>query len=215
MDTLVFDIETSNFFTDPEVGRDNFSALRISAVGVYSYMQDRYFCFEESEMEKVVELFGQARRLVGFSMNRYDIPVLNFYFQRLAPTRPESGRGRKVEGLDIPAPNLWEMERVDLLEEIEMVARQRVSLSRLAEENLGVKKAHHGSEAIRLYREGRIEELKAYCLNDVKLTKELYDIYRRERSFLIPDKKTGEIKRVQFAKPDSETSKATLPLAWR
>ena len=77
MDTLVFDIETQNFFTDPGVGWDNFAALKISVVGVYSYAQDRYLVFEESEMEKLAELFRGAKRIVGFSMNRYDVPVLN------------------------------------------------------------------------------------------------------------------------------------------
>ncbi len=184
MDTLVFDIETQNFFTDPDVGWDNFAALRISVVGVYSYLNDSYSVFEEREMDKLAELFRSARRIVGFSMNRYDVPVLNNYFQRL-------GAG---------APNLWEKERVDLLEEIEMAAKTRVSLSRLAEANLGVKKDRHGSEAIALYRTGRIAELKEYCLKDVELTKELYDLYQKQNYFLMPDKKTGEIVKVGFAK---------------
>jgi len=185
MDTLVFDIETQNFFTDPGVGWDNFGALRISVVAVYSYLYDKYFVFEEHEMEKLAELFHEARRIVGFSMNRYDIPVLNQYFQKLGAQ----------------APKLWTKERVDLLEEIEMAAKQRVSLSRLAEENLGVKKEHHGSEAIALYRDGKIEELKAYCVNDVKLTKELYDLYQKQNYFLIPDKRSGEIVKLELAKP--------------
>ncbi len=185
MDTLVFDIETQNFFTDPDVGWDNFDALKISVVGVYSYLYDKYFMFEEHEMEKLAELFSEASRIVGFSMNRYDIPVLNRYFQKLGAN----------------SPKLWEMERVDLLEEIELAAQQRVSLSRLAQENLGVKKDRHGSEAIVLYREGRMAELKEYCLKDVELTKALYDLYRKQNYFLLPDKKTGEIIKVMFAKP--------------
>ena len=185
LDTLVFDIETQNFFTDPDVGWDNFSALKISVVGVYSYLENRYFCFEEDEMDKLAELFQDARRIVGFSMNRYDVPVLNNYFRKLGGE----------------APNLWEKERVDLLEEIEFAMGQRVSLSRLAEANLGVKKDRHGSEAIGLYREGRIEELKEYCLKDVKLTKELYDLYRKQNFLFMPDKRTGEIVKVAFAKP--------------
>jgi hypothetical protein len=185
MDTLVFDIETQNFFTDPGVGWDNFAALKISVVGVYSYDQDKYFVFEENEMEKLAELFHTAKRIVGFSMNRYDVPVLNCYFQKLGAE----------------APKLWEKERVDLLEEIEMAMNQRVSLSNLAEANLGVKKDHHGSEAIGLYRDGKMDELKKYCLNDVKLTKELYDLYQKQNYLLMPDKRTGEIVRVGFAKP--------------
>lgn len=184
LDTLVFDIETQNFFTDPEVGWDNFEALKISVVCAYSYLEDRYYTFEEHEMDKLAELFNDARRIVGFSMNRYDIPVLNNYFQRLhLPT------------------NLWEKERVDLLEVIESAMGQRISLSRLAEANLGVKKDHSGSEAGALYRAGKMEELKAYCLNDVKLTKDLYDLYRKQYHLFIPSNKTGKVERVEFAKP--------------
>lgn len=182
LDTLVFDIETQNFFTDPDVGWDNYAALKISVVGVYSYIEDRYYCFEEKEMDKLADLFSDARRIVGFSMNRYDIPVLNNYFQRL--------KG---------APRLWGMERVDLLEEIEMATGSRISLDRLAAANLGQHKTHHGSEAGALYRDGKIEELKEYCLTDVKLTRELYDLYRKQNFLMVPNKKTGEVEKVEFA----------------
>jgi hypothetical protein len=183
LDTLVFDIETQNFFTDPEVGWDNYDALKISVVAAYSYLEDRYYCYEENEMDKLAELFNDARRIVGFSMNRYDIPVLNNYFQRIPG-----------------APKLWEMERVDLLEEIEMATGSRISLDRLAGANLGLNKTHHGSEAGKLYREGKIEELKDYCINDVKLTKGLYDLYRKQNFLLMPSKKSGEMIKVEFAK---------------
>jgi len=184
MDTLVFDIETQNFFTDPEVGRDNFGALKISMVCVFSYAKDKYFSFEENEMAAAAELFNGAARLVGFSSNRYDIPVLNSYFQKLR----------------LPAGNLWKKERVDLLEEIELATGERVSLSRLAEANLGEKKEQHGFEAIALYREGKIDELKEYCLKDVRLTKELYDLYEKQRYLMVPNKRTGEVVKVEFAK---------------
>jgi DEAD/DEAH box helicase domain-containing protein len=92
------------------------------------------------------------------------------------------------------------MDRVDLLEEIELATGERVSLNRLAEVNLGETKTHHGSEAISLYADGNMDELKEYCINDVKLTKDLYDLYRKQHYLLVPDKKTGEIRKVEFAK---------------
>ncbi|MDE2019316.1 MAG: ribonuclease H-like domain-containing protein [Patescibacteria group bacterium] len=193
MDTLVIDIETQNFFTDPAVGRDNFEALKISVVGAYSYLQDAYFAFGENEMEKVAELFAGANRIVGFCMNRYDVPVLNNYFHRL--------RGVMHK------PQIWNMERIDLLEKIESaMGGQRISLSRLAEANLGVKKGMHGSMAIALYREGKMDELRAYCLNDVKLTKELFDLYESQRFFLVPDKRNGGVLRVEFAGSSSSSA---------
>ena len=205
MDTLVFDIETQNFFTDPGVGWNNFDALKISVVCAYSYVQDKYFSFEEDEMAACAELFNSAERLVGFSSNRYDVPVLNLYFQRLKARPVKSGKAGAVavispgnEDLD-----LWKKDRVDLLEEIEMATGSRISLSRLAEANLGEAKDHHGSEAIVLYSEGRMDELKEYCLKDVRLTKELYDLYQNRRHFFIPNRVTGEMAKVEFSKPQT------------
>ncbi len=196
VDTIVFDIETQNFFTDSGVGRDNFGALKISVVAAYSYLEDRYHVFEEQEMDKLAELFAGARRIVGFSMNRYDIPVLTHYFRRL--------------NTGVPRPNLWEMERVDLLEEIELATGHRISLARLAEANLGATKTHHGSEAGALYDEGKMEELKEYCLNDVKLTKDLYDLYRTQHYLLMPDRRAeGGVTKVAFAKPASTPALAS------
>jgi len=183
MDTLVFDIETQNFFTDPDVGRNNFGALKISVVCAYSYDENKYFSFEEDEMSAVAELFNRASRIVGFSSNRYDVPVLNGYFQHLR--------------IDC---ELWKKERIDLLEEIELATGERISLSRLAEANLGEKKEHHGIEAIQLYKEGKMDELKEYCLNDVRITKEIYDLYMAQHYLMVPSKKTGGISKVEFAK---------------
>jgi DEAD/DEAH box helicase domain-containing protein len=188
MDTLVFDIETQNFFTDPGVGWDNFSALKISVVGIYSYEKDAYFAFEENEMEKLAEFFRGSSRIVGFASNRYDIPVLSLYFQKI-------GAGN----------DLWNKERIDLLEIIESATGRRVSLSKLAEANLGTAKDHHGSEAGGLYREGKIAELKEYCLNDVRITKEIFDIFEKDHALLLPNRMTGALEKVEFVKQASTT----------
>jgi len=184
MDTLVFDVETVNFFTDPEVGWNNFEALKISVVSVYSYLEDKYYCFDEHELGALKELMRKARLIVGFSINRYDVPVLNLAFKR-------------VVGDEL---NLFSLERLDLLDEIELVTGRRISLGLLAEANLGEGKSGQASEAGALYREGKIEELKAYCTKDVELTKRLYDLYKTQKYFLIPDRDTDEKKRVDFIK---------------
>lgn len=188
-DVLVFDIETQNFFTDPDVGWNNYAALKISVVGVYSYEQDKYFCFTESEMPEIAKLFSTAKTLVGFSSNRYDVPVLNLYLQKIK---------------DLPGLDLWKKDRVDLLDLIESATGSRISLSKLAAANIGAGKDMHGSQAIMLYREGRIEELKKYCLGDVELTKKLYDRYLANGYFMIPDRTTNELKRVDLKHVDEK-----------
>lgn len=188
-DTLVFDIETKNFFTDHGVGWDNFEALNISVVGAYSYAQDKYLVFDEYEMESLAELFRGADTLIGFALNRFDVPVLNAHFQRLS--------GAKM--------NLWGKKRIDILDIIEGELRQRISLSKLAQANLGVSKDMHGSNAIALYERGEIDALKEYCLKDVRLTRELYDIFKKNGELLVPHRTTGEMVKVQFPVPPPKT----------
>lgn len=182
MDTIVFDIETKNFFTDPEVGWNNFDALRISMVCAYSYAKDKYFSFYENEMDKAAEFFDSGSLLVGFSINRYDIPVLDAHFSR-------------IPGVET---KLLNKNRLDLLEEIEMNMGQRISLDKLSRANLGMGKERKGHEAITLYKNGEIEELKKYCFQDVRLTKDLYDLYRDKGRLMVPNVKTGETVNVDF-----------------
>ena len=193
-DTLVFDIETQNFFTDPGVGWNNFGALKISVVCAYSYAQDKYFSFEEDQMEELAELFLRADKIVGFASNRYDVPVLNLYFRKLK---------------DREALNLWDKARVDLLEEIETRTGDRVSLGRLAEANLGIKKEGHGSDAADLYARGDMETLRAYCLKDVEITKKLYDLYVRDGALLLPQRDGSEPVRPEFG-PAKTPTQATF-----
>ena len=112
MDTIVFDIETQNFFTDQNVGKDNFSALKISVVALYSYDKNQYFSYTENEIGQIMSMMRQAGRIVGFSSNRYDIPVLNLYFERYVPNSNDYIDG-KFDRVD-----LWKKERIDLLDEI-------------------------------------------------------------------------------------------------
>lgn len=185
MDTIVFDIETQNFFTNPGVGWNNFGALKISVVGAYSYNHEKYFCFQEDEMDQLAELFRNASRIVGFCSNHYDTPVLNLYFRKLAAD---------------PTLDLWKKERVDLLDEIEGITGSRISLNRLAKANLGIEKTGRGWEAIGLWERGEIEKLKEYCLNDVRLTKDLYDLFCAQGYLLVPNKESGETDKIVFPK---------------
>lgn len=187
-DTVVFDIETSNFFTSPEVGWGNFGAINISVVGMYSYLRDEYLCVEADEKEVLQEWFAGAKRIVGFASNRYDTPVLNLLFRKW---------GAEAGG-DL---DLWRKDRVDLLEEIELTTGRRISLSRLAQANLGTDKSGKGSDAILLFEQGRMQELKDYCTQDVVLTRRLYDQFLEKRSFYIPDRDTDEPKLVTFDAP--------------
>lgn len=174
-DKLVIDIETKNSFADVG-GQQNLRKLEVSFVGVYSYNEDKYLSFYEHQLDDLAKLLQKAGLVIGFSMNRFDLPVLEKHCKF----------------------NLFSLSRLDLLDEIELALGQRISLDILAKTNLGIGKTHHGLEAIKFYREGNLEELKNYCLHDVKITKELYDLAKKQGHLLVPKKYSDEILKANF-----------------
>lgn len=178
-DKIVIDIETKNTFA--EVGRDNFGALEVSLVGIYSYKQGRYFHFLENEIDRVGEFLFSAELIIGFSISRFDLPVLKKHFL----TSENNG-------------DLFSIPRFDILDEIELLLGHRVGLDILAKANLGFGKNGHSLEASGLYRDGKIEELKNYCLNDVKITKELYELIRKQGYLMIPQKNSEEAVKLEL-----------------
>src|SRR3990172_9156757 len=96
-DTLVIDIETKNSFADVG-GQANLMKLEVSFVGVYSYNQGKYLCFYENQLGELSKLLQNAGLIVGFSINRFDIPILTKHCNF----------------------NLLAVSRLDLLDEIEL-----------------------------------------------------------------------------------------------
>lgn len=167
-DTLVLDIETKNTFQ--EVGENNFDALEVSLIGLYSHNRDKFFAFDENEFAAAMEMIKNAGMIIGFSISRFDLPVLQKHFSN-------------TSGGDI-----FSIPRLDILDEIEFNLGKRVGLDILAKTNIGYGKNGHSLDAGILYREGKIEELKNYCLNDVKITKELYELAKKQGYLMIPQK---------------------------
>lgn len=172
-DKIVIDIETKNTFQDVG-GQENIHKLEASFVGVYSYNQDKYFSFREGEWERLAPMIQNASLIIGFAIVRFDLPVLAKYFNF----------------------NIMALPRLDLLEEVELAYGNRVGLDILAQANLGIGKTHHGLDAIQFYNEGNWAELERYCLQDVKVTKELYEFIRDKKYVAIPQRYTGELVKV-------------------
>lgn len=148
---IVLDLETKNSFDD--VGGRKLDLLKISVVGVYDYSVDEYMTFEEDELARLGEMLKSTDLLIGFNINRFDIPVLQPY-------------------LSFP---LSRVPVLDIMEDVVRGVGYRLSLENLSRATLQKGKSGHGLEAIRLFREGKMRELKSYCLDDVRLTRELYE----------------------------------------
>ncbi len=153
---IVFDVETKHSF-DEVGGRDKFDKLGVSVVAAYGYADDRYVAFEEHELPQFEEMLKRAKRVIGFNIHHFDLPVLQPYFSW----------------------NLMELATLDLMNDVERGVGFRVSLDNLCTETLGAKKSADGMQALRWYKEGRIEDIKKYCIKDVELTKGLYEFGRK------------------------------------
>lgn len=174
-DVLVIDIETKNTFFDVG-GQDNISKLEMSLTVVYSYNRDEYLSFWEKDLPELNGLMKEAGLVVGFSINRFDLPVLDKYFDFSTKA----------------------LRRVDLLEEIEVNAGKRIGLDLLANVNLGVGKTHSGLDAIKFWNEGNLKELEEYCRNDVKVTKDLYDLALRQGYLMMPERGSDNLIKVSL-----------------
>ncbi len=148
---LVLDLETQRSFKD--VGKQNLHKLRISVVGIYDYLTGAYEIYEEKDLLNLEKRIRAAELLIGFNIRRFDLPVLAPY-------------------LFMPIENL---PVLDLLEVVEKVRGHRASLDSIAQPTLKLRKSGSGLDALYLFQEGKMEELKRYCLDDVRLTKEVYD----------------------------------------
>jgi len=160
---IVFDIETKLSFQEVG-GAQNMDKLGISVLGAYFYADEKYRAFEESEIpefEKIICDLAHKKhgRVIGFNINHFDLPVLQPYISW----------------------SLKELPSLDLMSDIEQGVGFRVSLDNLAQNTLNAQKSGDGIQALRWYKEGKIDEIKKYCLRDVELTKNLYEHGLKEK----------------------------------
>ena len=172
MRKIIFDIETKNLFE--EVGSNDPSALDISVIGIYDSSADTYTAYTENELKKVWPIIEGADMLITYNGDHFDIPLLNKYYP---------GDISKIKSLD-------------LLVEIRAVLGRRLKLDRIAEATLGKKKIGHGLEAVEWYKQGEIEKIKKYCLEDVKITKEVYEYALANGHLKYKD--NGDIKQIKL-----------------
>jgi len=160
---VVFDLETQNIFQ--EAGTNNPADLDISVGCVYDSETDIYTTVAIDELEKLWPIIERADALVGYNSNHFDIPLLNKYFPG----------------------DLTIIKSIDLLEDIRASLGRRLRLDGVAEATLGAKKSANGLQAVKWWKEGKIDEIKKYCTQDVRVTKELYEFARDNEKLFYKD----------------------------
>lgn len=152
---VFLDVETQKSFE--EVGGYLPQQLGISFVGVC--IRDgfsgkgEFMGFFEHELPKLWQIVETADVIVGFNITDFDVETLRPYY---------SGD-----------PSQWNV--LDLLTRFKQAAGHRISLDAIAQETLGTGKSGNGLDAIKYYRQKQWKELASYCLQDVAVTRDVYD----------------------------------------
>lgn len=160
---IVFDIETYGDIR-------NRADIKVTVVSIYEYETDSYRSFEEGQLVDLWPIFEKATRIIGYNSKSFDAPILDKYY-----------------GGDI---NL--IPHLDLLEKIKESSGKRFKLDDVAKATLEISKSADGMQAIKWYEEGKIDEIKKYCEQDVKITKEIYE-FGKKNKMLYTSTLTGQL----------------------
>ena len=151
MRVITLDIETKNLFQD--VGSNNPADLDISVLCIHDSATNEFTSYLEADFGKLWPILEQADAFVTWNGDHFDIPLLNKYYP---------GDFSKVKS-------------IDLMREVQLVLGRRLKLDTVGEATLKRNKSGHGLDAIEWWKNGEIDKIIKYCIEDVRLTRDLYD----------------------------------------
>jgi uncharacterized protein YprB with RNaseH-like and TPR domain len=188
MRRITFDIETMGDFRN----NGDFSNLEVTVVGIHDSETDTYSSFLQGELANLWPIMERADILIGYNSEHFDIPILNRYY----------------------TGDLTKIKSIDLLKEIKNVLGRRLRLDSVAQATLGKGKSGHGLEAQKWWANGEFDKVREYCLDDVKLTKKLYDYARKHNALKYQDyegKREVKIDTSKWEELDGSSITHTLP----
>lgn len=151
MRAITFDIES---ISDSMVrGRIDVNEQELTVVAIHDSDTNEYSSYFKEELHKLWPILEHADMLIGFNSDTFDIPLLNRYYPG----------------------DLSLIRSLDLLSEVQKVLGRRIRLQALAEATLGRDKSGDGLTAVQWWKEGKKDEVRKYCIEDVRLTRGLYD----------------------------------------
>lgn len=186
-DHIVFDLETQHEFSEVG-GRDYPHLLKVSVVCCYSYLHDKFFTFEEAEIPAFEAMLKNAGLVIGFNTKYFDYAVIQPYLKEVV---------------------IKTLPSCDLMEDVTNVLGHRLSLDSIAQATLGTQKSGHGLDAIRYFREGNMEKLKSYCLDDVRITRDVFEYGKQHGAVKYTSKYSSDLGSVpvdwkQYVSPSSK-----------
>ncbi len=150
MRKITLDIETTNATIG---GAFDPSSMNLTVACIHDTETDLFTSYEVGELPKLWPILERADLLIGYNSDHFDIPILNRYY----------------------AGDLSKIRSLDLLAEIKNVLGRRIKLDSVASGTLDKKKTGNGLDAIKWWNEGKKDKVIKYCIDDVRITKEIYE----------------------------------------
>lgn len=147
----VLDIETKRSAEEVN-GWHRAYLMGISCLILYDSRDDKYHEYTMDNMETLIPHLEELDLIIGFNIKRFDYLVLSGV-------------------LDY---NFNKLPTLDLLEKVHERLGYRLSLDHLAVVNLGEEKSADGLQALKWWKEGKIDKIIKYCKKDVEITKKIY-----------------------------------------
>lgn len=166
---IVFDIETSSDFLD---GAFDPATLDLALVAIYDSETDSYDSFLKTDLPRLWPVLERSDALVGYNSDHFDIPILNRFYPG----------------------DLSRLKSIDLLKDVKKTLGRRLKLESLAQATLGRGKLGDGLQAMKWWKEGQVERVREYCLEDVRITKEIFEYARTYKKLKYKD--LGQVKEV-------------------
>ncbi len=162
---VVFDLETQ--LSAAEVGGWNRTYLmRVSCGILWDSRRDEFVTYFEDRVPQLIEHLRSADLVVGFNCIGFDYSVLRGY------TRFD----------------FRDLVTLDMLREIRDHLNYRVSLNSLAQATLEEEKTADGLQALRWWKQGRLDLIEEYCRNDVRITRDIWR-FGRDHGYLLFDRR--------------------------
>jgi DEAD/DEAH box helicase domain-containing protein len=154
-------------------GWHNKHLMRVAVVVVYDSLEDVFEVYGEDRIEELIDKLKTADLVVGFNIADFDYNVLKGY--------------SSFSFADLPT--------FDILQEVFRQLGYRLSLNHLAHKTLNREKSADGLQSLQWFREGKMEEVVAYCKKDVEITKDLF-LFGLANGYLLFETKAGQLVRL-------------------
>jgi len=179
MNALIYDIEIVNAVPDRVAPRQegitycsgwtDHGNMGVSVIGCYDYAEERYRVFCEDNHAEFAMLCKARDQLVGFNSAAFDNAVLCATYPRFDWAWHDDPPGRCYDLL----VEIWAAS--GLGPRFTCPSHAGFGLDVMCAATFGAHKTGHGALAPVDWQRGRIGSVIDYCLNDVRLTKLLFD----------------------------------------